>query len=1356
MPESFAAAAGTGAGADSAAFAAQAEAMKAASEAAYEDAAAREADRAATDQSTASAMDSVKAQYMLAMAERMRASSAREAAGAEFDQSAATLASIDATLTLAKTSGLYDEAMKAVNGELQETAPALDAVTRATDSASLAAGRGYGAWRLLTKEFALWGGVFGNASMIGKVAGWHVALDGLFESAVALGEGLAALSVGIAAMVPAGKDIAVHLKAVSDVSTALGVSIAPLSGKFQALGQAMAPQTVEAYGGALDLVNRNGTTLATVAGEVVTGIDDWIAKLDLWRQSQGSTGQILQDGVGFLHQFEQAVDNVAIAVDHLMRADPGTAHFLMDLVVGATKVLDVITELPAPVLRTALALHSFTLWGGLLATQALKLAGPLRSLSLAMGGVAAEETALTAAGKDATGWTALKATLTDIGTGFLTWGRGIGTAVREAEGLGKVGAGLGAAFSFVNPVAVGLAALAAGAGYLTYEMLQSSAASKQFAQNANQAFTQSSATQFLTQFPQLAAQGIQGLNQAVHEGTRAWVPYNDAMSATGDDLKKLVGFNSGLNDVAKATMNILPDAAKTVVDFFTGAVHAQQAANSVSNYTGALANLNKGQAQLLGTMDGLISKGHSVADSLALMDLAGVKASDGAALAAKKVQNLITGYRNLSVGGNALMNSVDAVTFASEQQSSKVATLTQAWSTFISTVTGGESAFTGFAQQVQGVTTAATTSANQLSVSNGKASDTTKAAGAAAASAQVSIQGLSSASLQLRSSFIQAITQGSTLYNSLETMASAAGLGKQGISLLSQAGRDMVAELLPMTQHSKAAVAMLYALAEQAGYRGADSFKALAEWVGKVRHPMKDLDSITTQLTVDSADLATDVKNLANAIGESLNQAMAQALLQAGGGQKAFDQFADAMSNSHETASGLRTAAANLATKLLEVLGNTQAAHKEFDTFAIAMHMSKAKADELWTSIESGSAQAAAAARANAAAITTAIDNIPSQKTINIIERAVNVAGGGGGPSGAGNPFTRGMASGGKVPGYGGGDRWPAWLEGGEAVVPKELVPAVAPFLGAHHVPGFAAGGIVHGGSGGSPWDMGEVAALWAREIWKLDKERYGRNSPIALREMQAIMSGEIPGHGLPRTGLGRLLGLDEHRDITPYARKDLEYWKVLGERHKLSESEKRAIERLHKEIAKARLDDSLKEAHRLQVRDSAMEKEYWKLTREITAYEKIGDTRAAARLLRERAVLSAAETKLYDQIKMIEANYALVHGDRIGALRAADAAKFRGYSRTLELLELEMGYGGPVLPGAVYDKGGYLPVGLSVAYNGTGKPEPVGTQPDVHVHVHMHGDLADETLWDRLQAQTLDYGYQNTGRPTGVWQPGG
>jgi tape measure domain-containing protein len=53
-----------------------------------------------------------------------------------------------------------------------------------------------------------------------------------------------------------------------------------------------------------------------------------------------------------------------------------------------------------------------------------------------------------------------------------------------------------------------------------------------------------------------------------------------------------------------------------------------------------------------------------------------------------------------------------------------------------------------------------------------------------------------------------------------------------------------------------------------------------------------------------------------------------------------------------------------------------------------------------------------------------------------------------------------------RVPGYGGGDRHPYLLEGGETVVPKELTPEIAPWAQARGIPGFRQGGLV----GGHAW----------------------------------------------------------------------------------------------------------------------------------------------------------------------------------------------------------------------------------------------------------------------------------------------
>ena len=86
------------------------------------------------------------------------------------------------------------------------------------------------------------------------------------------------------------------------------------------------------------------------------------------------------------------------------------------------------------------------------------------------------------------------------------------------------------------------------------------------------------------------------------------------------------------------------------------------------------------------------------------------------------------------------------------------------------------------------------------------------------------------------------------------------------------------------------------------------------------------------------------------------------------------------------------------------------------------------------------------------------------------------------------------MQTGGMVPGSGHGDIVPAMLEPGEAIIPRYLVPLIAPILAAHRVPGFggvpqssashfAAGGVVPaGGSAGgvSAADLAKIAKEFA------------------------------------------------------------------------------------------------------------------------------------------------------------------------------------------------------------------------------------------------------------------------------------
>jgi hypothetical protein len=105
------------------------------------------------------------------------------------------------------------------------------------------------------------------------------------------------------------------------------------------------------------------------------------------------------------------------------------------------------------------------------------------------------------------------------------------------------------------------------------------------------------------------------------------------------------------------------------------------------------------------------------------------------------------------------------------------------------------------------------------------------------------------------------------------------------------------------------------------------------------------------------------------------------------------------------------------------------------------------------------------------------------------------------------------------VPGYGGGDRWPALLEGGEAIVPKHLTPAVAPFLKAHGVPGFSQGLVPsYAGSPGGlpPWIKGNDAAT----IALIDRA-------VVNATLTGMSAMSTPGFGIAPSGA-----------LTAYARK--------------------------------------------------------------------------------------------------------------------------------------------------------------------------------------------------------------------------
>ena len=116
-----------------------------------------------------------------------------------------------------------------------------------------------------------------------------------------------------------------------------------------------------------------------------------------------------------------------------------------------------------------------------------------------------------------------------------------------------------------------------------------------------------------------------------------------------------------------------------------------------------------------------------------------------------------------------------------------------------------------------------------------------------------------------------------------------------------------------------------------------------------------------------------------------------------------------------------------------------------------------------------------------------------------------------------------GHAAGFLVPGTGSGDHMPALLEPGEAVVPKFLVPLIAPILKSHHVPGFQSGGIVTGPGGFSFSGGGSLAAEFAAGLkqWAADiAKQTASQITTSVNYARGVSSAALAGQGYGTQGL--------------------------------------------------------------------------------------------------------------------------------------------------------------------------------------------------------------------------------------------
>lgn len=914
---------------------------------------------------------------------------------------------------------------------------------RGTATAAAGGGGGGGGIRGLR---GMWGGWNQQLSATIPILGatittvglLHIAIDAVVETLIAVTLAAASAALGIAAMAPAAQDVVTHMKAVQTVTDSLGQTIPPLTGKWTALTDAMAPRVIEAFGGVLDVIGRKAGTLVSAAGPVVNMFDTWIAKIDLWAASQGGLAKVLQSGMGFLHQFGQIFGNLGSALGNLIKADPGTAHFLGDIVVAASKLVNIVSQIPSPILFAVLALHSIAVWG--------RLAG--------------------------------------VALAYLS-----GYVVRLGQTLLALA---------VNPL-VWVAVAAAGVAYLASQFGKASSSAQGFITNMTQQLGSANATQAI----QLISTDIGQLNDKIRTaGSRQsvaaieanWHTLGGAVSQVDAQLQSAghnfrVAFDSfNKTGLSNQSFAALGDAFKALV---VPPPASAQVMNNIRAYQAEINHLLGQQGNLFRETGLLVRSGRTWAQALALMDLAGVKANDTFAIMRQKVNNLILGYEKMSIQGGILDNSVNAVTFTTLQQQSGIANLTAGWDAFFTMVTGSSTGFVTFQQDMLSVAQALSNAGGSARTVTTTFGVTASAVVKAAQKSGASMTGLNAASLQLQSTWNASAAAAQQEADALLSQASASGLGAKGTDLVTASVKDMVAQMLPGAKNSKIFTTALYALAQQGGFRGVNSFKALSGWVktasgsiAAAKNPAKQLQRNVETLTGAVGNLKQDVQNLSVALGTTLSDAMAKAITLASGGQQPFDNFAKAVFNTGANSKTTRDAANVLGKELVTVYGNAFQARKQFETLAIAgLHLTRTEADKLWNSFirqqltsaasKAGTTKASfdklatslGVSKTKADNLWTSLHRLPANVTSNVHVNTPHAFIFAEKSGGVNNPIgelhINQSAKGSRVPGYGGGDRHLYLLEGGEAVVSKEMTAKHANTLASWGVPGMAGGGVI-------------------------------------------------------------------------------------------------------------------------------------------------------------------------------------------------------------------------------------------------------------------------------------------------------
>jgi Phage tail lysozyme len=710
-------------------------------------------------------------------------------------------------------------------------------------------GGGGGWWGGLGAQIPLFGGM-GAFGIMRTVAGWHLLADAIIEVGAELIPATIAVTAFAAAAEPAADDIYQHMSHVSAVVLATGKNLYPLTGGFTSLAKAVQPQVYSAFGDALTVMGQK----AGAAKELVTGVGyqlDMLAARATNAIDSGAGSVFLHNAISDVGTLGDIVGNIFGTIGNLLHSMPGYANDLFHILDDVTRDLEDITSsgVVQGIIKIGLYFHGAALYVGLFTTGLIAL---YRSAIMpAVGGLASLATKFHFAGQGAVdvaqAFGVSGGALAKIQGNITSTGDAAAESGAKLEGAGSSAKKMAEGFGYSVPL---LGKTSQGLGDVADTAEESAARTDFFARNmrvaAGDTGLLAGAAGVLDSIPvagwaiagAAAIGGLVVVLSMAKSATRAW---EDELTGGIDAQKTFLGvidYTTGAMNQANHQMADTPRASAVATaslrNMGDAVTSTWRAASTEGKYASDTLTLEDYRVQELAERFG------SANLALGAFNLLHIKAGDIATASAGKwredmtaVAGLTKAYTAMGYSAGQAGQDVRVLDYESSDQYQNVTQLNQAWDTWATTVTGGQSALDTWGLAMDGLPR--------------RLKDAAAAFG-----------GISKSDLTFNQNLENTLPQ-------LETMQDQLRLAGVSGGEYTQAIKDMVTEYLPYAKGNDLLIGQLRSLSDDVIPSNVRNYQELVKWTGASSDSAGQLHDAERGLKSIMGDVTTQIEGMTQA-----------------------------------------------------------------------------------------------------------------------------------------------------------------------------------------------------------------------------------------------------------------------------------------------------------------------------------------------------------------------------------------------------------------------------------------------------------------------------------------------------------